>query len=1110
MKTKKFILSLFLWFCLFGAALAQETVKIWQEPLTIPTYLVDAPDKNPMFFQHQSYQGASRVIYPYALNDNITDKKEDRTYKALYLENEYIKLCVLPEMGGRLFYAIDKTNGYDIFYHQHVIKPANIGMTGAWISGGIEFCVFHHHRASTFLPVDYTLTKNDDGSATIWIGETEPRQRMKWTIGISLYPGKSYLEVDGRLINCTENTNSFLYWANVATHVNDNYQVIFPPTTNFAMFHAKNSFSHWPVTKEVYNHKEYYKDGVDASWWKNHPEAVSFFAYDIKEGFLAGYDYGKDAGTMHVCNPHIVKGAKLWEWGPGPQGSMWDTKVLTDNDGPYAELMAGAYSDNQPDYSWMKPYELKRFHQYWYPLRETGGAKAANLNGMLNLKKISGNEYLVAANATSQLENAKIRLENNGKPVFEKVISISPGKPFHQNITLNENVNETDLHLALLNSANQVLVEYQPVKKQEKLPLPEAVQSPAKPEDIATTEELYLTGLRIKQFHNAIIDPVIYFQEALKRDPLDVRSNTQMGIICKEQGNYKEAANYLRSALKRLAKDYTNPRNCEAFYELGLVLEAQGNLDAAYDTLYRAVWDQSFASAGYFHLAEISCTRKNWDRALEEINRSIANNGVNLNALNLKTTILRKTGQLNDAKQIAADVLKADILNFWAQNELAQLFGGQEQNAKLRQLMRDQPESYLELAVGYLNAGFPDEAQSVLERAVQSDNKKLADYPTISYYLGYIVHLNNNQEKAKEWFNAAKALSTDYCFPYRLESEKVYQTALDYNPGDAKANYYLGNLLYDKQPLRAISYWEQAVKNNPEFAIAWRNLGWGYNQTLNDDTKAIAAYEKAIQNDKTQAKYYFELDQLYEKSGADLDKRYRLLTENHRYVSQRNDALLQEIKVLMGKQKYEKALDYLTNTFFYRQEGMDNLHGIYADACMLKGVGDYYSGKTKAALTDFLKADEYPENQQIGRDENYDRNAQIYYFTGLAYEKLGEKKKANQFFTRASKAEVRNPEYLYYAAMAASQLGEKEKAKELLTRVKKAAEERLSRSEDVDFFSKFGGSQSDNLRQATAYFWLGLAETGNGNQGNAKAHFQKAVELNPNHLWAKQFLIISD
>ncbi len=353
---RPFLTSIAILLCFQILAQSNQTVKVWEESLTLPTYIVEDPDVNPMFFNSQSYQGASRVIYPYALRDNITNVKEDRMYKALYLENEYMKVCVLPEIGGRLFSATDKTNGYEIFYRQHVIKPANIGMLGAWISGGIEFCVFHHHRASTFIPVDYKITQNDDGSATIWIGETEPRHRMKWTLGISLYPGKSYVEVDGRLINPTENINSILYWANVATHVNEDYQAIFPPSTDFAVHHAKNSFSHWPVTQEAYVGREYYKDNIDASLWKNHPQPVSFFAHQIKEGFLAGYDFGKNAGTMHVGNRHIVTGAKLWEWGPGPYGSMWDSEVLTDSDGPYAELMAGAYSDNQPDYSWIKPY----------------------------------------------------------------------------------------------------------------------------------------------------------------------------------------------------------------------------------------------------------------------------------------------------------------------------------------------------------------------------------------------------------------------------------------------------------------------------------------------------------------------------------------------------------------------------------------------------------------------------------------------------------------------------------------------------------------------------------------------------------------------------------
>ena len=197
-----------------------DTVKVWEETITLPTYKMNPNDPNPAFFRNQSYQGASRVIYPYPLQDNFTNEKVDQQYNALFLENEFLKVCVMPEIGGRLFYATDKTNEYELFYRQHVIKPASIGMTGAWISGGIEFCVFHHHRASTHMPVDYRLTENPDGSSTIWIGEFEPRHRMNWTIGITLYPGKSYLEVSGRLMNTTENINSFLYWANVATHVN--------------------------------------------------------------------------------------------------------------------------------------------------------------------------------------------------------------------------------------------------------------------------------------------------------------------------------------------------------------------------------------------------------------------------------------------------------------------------------------------------------------------------------------------------------------------------------------------------------------------------------------------------------------------------------------------------------------------------------------------------------------------------------------------------------------------------------------------------------------------------------------------------------------------------
>ena len=292
---------------IFVSALSAQTnnnsVKIWQRSVVIPTYRVEPPDLNPMFYKGEVYQGAKKTIYPYPFLDKLTDIREDKTYNAVYLENEYLKISFLPELGGRLFSALDKTNNYDFFYRQHVIKPALIGMLGAWISGGIEWCVLHHHRASTFMPVDFTLTENPDGSKTFWFGEIERRHRIKWVIGATLHPDKSCLEVTVKIFNRTPLPNTFLYWANVAVHSNPDYQVIFPPSTQFATYHAKNDFVHWPISSETYRGVDY--TGVDLSWWKNHPEPTSFFAWDLKEDFSGGYDHGKKAGVIHIGNHHI-------------------------------------------------------------------------------------------------------------------------------------------------------------------------------------------------------------------------------------------------------------------------------------------------------------------------------------------------------------------------------------------------------------------------------------------------------------------------------------------------------------------------------------------------------------------------------------------------------------------------------------------------------------------------------------------------------------------------------------------------------------------------------------------------------------------------------------
>jgi tetratricopeptide (TPR) repeat protein len=1075
---------------------AQENgaVKMREGVLKLPTYLVNAPEKAPSFSRNFAYQRAKRGVYPYAMNDNVTNDRVEQEHKALFLENEYLELCVLPDIGGRLLYAIDKTNNYDIFYRQHVVKPSNVGMLGAWISGGVEFNVFHHHRASSHLPVDYQLVANTDGSKTIWIGEIEPRHRMSWAIGMTLYPGKSYIEVTGRLVNETANKNSFLYWSNVSTASNDDYQIIFPESTDFGVYHAKNSFVHWPVSHEPYLSKSFYNNNIDVSWWKNHPDPVSIFAYDLKDDFIAGYDYGKQAGTMLVGNHNIVKGGKMWEWGPGNYGKKWDNEVLTDSDGSYVELMVGAYSDNQPDYSWLNPYETKSFTKYWYGIRNTQGAKMGNIRASLNMD-ITGTKAFIAAHTTQKEPSASIVLKkNDGTVLFTKIVNIAPDQPFSTTVAIPGNFPKERLTLSLSDKNGKELIAYTPVVKDASKPLPEEVKPPLKPQEIANSEECYLVGLRNKQFHNAFINPNDYFEEVLLRDPDDTRSNTQMGIYYRENGDYERAAEYFRRAIRRLTKDYTRPRDCEALYNLGLILKEQRNYTEAIDTLYRAAWDYAYASAAYFQLAQISVNQGNIERALEELAASLSTNAENLQALNLQTSLLRSLNQIAEAQTVNTKIGAIDPMNRYAVYEKSLLSG---QSAEFTKIMRDLPESYLELAISYLHNGFADEALKLFQTA-----DKITSYPTIKYWLGHLADANGNTEMAKRYFTEAANLPIDYCFPFRLETVNAYEKAMEYLPDAANTYYYMGNLFFDKQPDKAMTYWQKAVEKNPNFAMAYRNLGWAYKFHEKDAAKAIANYEKAISLDASQAVFFTELDEVYESANINVQKRYELLSRRHATVQKRYDSFVREIRMTILACEYDKAIELLTSRFFSRQEGVNDLHDIYVDACLLAGKAQIEHGNTAKAYAYFLKADEYPDNQCISRDERYDRNSQVYYYIGLAAEQLGKKFEAKKYYRLAADNHTLNVNiYDYERALAKQKLDKKVDVSSYFDALIQLGQSEIT--EEVDnFFVSFGPGKTEAEVNSAAYYTLGLGYLGKGDAVKAKAYFAKAVSVKADNLWA--------
>ena len=452
-------------------AVARE-VRAWAERVTIPTYEAGRADKNPLFLEKRVYQGSSGAVYPYPVIERVSDTKVDKQYTALFLENRYLKIMILPEIGGRVQMALDKTNGYHFVYYNRVIKPALVGLAGPWISGGIEFNWPQHHRPSTFEPVDWCIEERSDGSRTVWCSEIERMYHTKGMHGFTLYPGRAYLEIRVQLYNRTDVPQTFLWWANPAVHVSDDYQSVFPPDVHAVMDHGKRAVSTFPIATGSY-YKVNYAPGTDISRYKNIPVPTSYMAYHSDFDFMGCYDHGRQAGMMHVANHHLVPGKKQWTWGNGDFGRAWD-RQLTDEDGPYVELMCGAFTDNQPDFSWIGPGEEKRFTQVFMPYKLIGPAKNASQEAVANLEIAADGETAAIGVYVTRPRRVRVELRRAGVTLFERETDLSPETALVETVALPAGTRPQALTLRACDGEDE-LVAYTPLPDQTP-----AIPAPAK------------------------------------------------------------------------------------------------------------------------------------------------------------------------------------------------------------------------------------------------------------------------------------------------------------------------------------------------------------------------------------------------------------------------------------------------------------------------------------------------------------------------------------------------------------------------------------------------------------------------------------------------------
>lgn len=1071
----------------------------------IPTYIPKKANDLPMFFENKPYQGATGRLYPIPYSDGITDEKKDVSYEVFTLENEYVRTEVLPAIGGKILSGYDKIHDYDFIYRNEVIKPALVGLAGAWISGGIEFNWPQHHRPTTFMPLQAVIEENEDGSKTVWTGEVEPFNRMKAMAGITVDKGRSYIKAKVRIYNRTAQAQLFMWWANLAVPVNNNYRTVFPPDVEYVNDHDRRAVMSWPIAKGTYQTARPYNfgDGTDLS----HYDAVKVpSSYLVSQGqsdmdFVSGYDTGIKKGIATIANHHIAPGKKMWHWGIGDFGDMWCSN-LTDKNGPYIELMTGVFTDNQPDFTWIAPYESKEFEQYWYPVHTIGEVKNATIDAAMNFEQ-RGTDAYVGVNVTGVFPQAKLIVKAGDQVLYETTADLNPEKAFEVCVPLNGTAFK-DAEAVLTDQLGRRLVSYQEYQRGQKQPI--EVRKPVRrPAEIETVEELYINGYHLEQYKQHNYRPQDYYLEGLKRDPGDIRCNTSMARLALKNGSFREAVRYADQAIVRLTSRNQHPTDTEAFYLKGLALEYLGEDEEAYKILYKAAWNYNHRSAALFELANLDTRRGDYQGALAKLEESLLFNAKNEKALVLKAVIMRllsasdpdesaRPAWRKKAQQLSEANHSADLLDLFAAIELAH---HTDTRPDLSMFAENQ-ENFLNAVNDYLHAGLYKDAAFALSFLPEKN-------PLVNYYLGYICGKLNQKDGALQYICRAEALPTGYCFPAAIEDITVLQYAQTLHPEGANAFYYLGNLYYDRfRYEEAKEQWENAVARNPKHGKVWRNLAFYYFDKAHQPEKAMEAMKKALQYKADAPRLLLEYQQLLKNTNAPIEERLKVYEQYPELLKERDDCYLDRLTLISQTGDYERAIALAAAKRFHIYEGGEGkLTKQHAWMYVLYGNRLAEEGKPEEAKEAYRKGTVVPKSYGEAKTF-FNQEAHLYYFLGKLYEEQQNAAAAQEAYEQAAVYKAAVSEISLFRALALKKLGKEDEAQAVLDEMIRSGENSVVNKDLRTYYGVGSPSpmpfendiEKQNLKNGNIL--LAFAFLGKGRTEEADRCIAQAAQQEPN------------
>ena len=1053
-KVTTMTLKIFSALLFLSSLTAAAQVRVWQGTLTLPTYEEAAPDLNPPFDQYAN----TRFDYPYTLRDNLTDRRTDHAWRAVYLENEYLKCSVLPDLGGHVYTCTDKISGQPMFYANPSIKKAAISYRGAWAAFGIEFNFPVSHNWVSLSPVDFAFGTKDDGSGSVTVSNVDRVYGMQWSVELVLRPHSTVLEERVTLNNRSDVRHRFYWWNNAGVQVWDDSRIQYP--MRFTASHGFREVTPWPVEA----------DGTDLSIIKNQTKGpVSSFVYGSREPFMGVWHPHTNAGTAHYANYAQLPAKKIWSWGTDPDGLDW-RKTLSDNDSAYVEIQAGLFR-NQETYAFLEPRQTFQFSEFWMPVRDIGGISRANLAGVVHLSREDG-ALRVGLNVNQSVAGATIRIVLGDKDIFQEKADLLPQHTWTHEVANADPQQKYTFELrdargSVLLAQTEGQYDWTPIEDVHVGPQP-AYQMP-EPE-LRTEGDWHQLG-NDEELDGNPLKALQSYQDGLRKFPESFELNKAAGRLCASLLRFEEAKQHLEPVL---ARDTSDP---EISYYLGIAYDGLGRDRQARESYEAAARSPEFRAAAGVRLAEFSAREGNLKLAESYLQQASEAAPDDLRSAEELVAVFASEGQKEESQKLAREWLARFPQSYF----LAEQIGKPDLPH-----LADDANRVLNVASEYMHLGMYAQALEVLSRdypaavADESEPGQLppGKHPLVAYYRGYCRE-KLGQSGAND-FSAAANLATDYVFPSRAEDLEVLTAALHSNAQDASAHYLLGTLYFSKGVTdQALAEWDQARKLNPQIRVLHASQGRALLHEKNDPEQALSVFQEGLHNDPKNVALYTGIDQALSILEHPAKERIAAL-EQYPDLAHMPTPLVYELMLNLTEDgEFEKATALFHNRFFQREEGGTNVRQVWLEVQIQHALSMAQRGQCPGAtkVVDNL-ARPVPDLAftHDGLDPFLD-SARFRYLIGSVYQSCKEPDKAQSSFRQA--AEKSTLPDAAWAWKASQQLPDGDQG---------SARQKLQSM--IDRAQKFDSSEA---RRGWWFYNAGMLDVESGNTQRATKEFREAL-----------------